>query len=99
MDQLSAIKDPQKRNERLIELNVQEQCINLFKNGMVQNFQIKCESHVAFTPQMAFREFMVWCMTLGMESFESWTLTLKGTLKSTNPSTLCTPKSLQNHPH
>jgi carbonic anhydrase len=42
MDQLVAIKDRKERNKRLIELNVQEQCINLFKNGMVQNYQIKC---------------------------------------------------------
>lgn len=34
--ELSAIEDEEKRYERLVELNVQEQCINLIKQAVVQ---------------------------------------------------------------
>lgn len=34
--ELNAIKDPEQRHRRLVELNVIEQCINLFKTGAVQ---------------------------------------------------------------
>lgn len=36
MDELNAIADEEKRYERLIELNVQEQCINVIKTAAVQ---------------------------------------------------------------
>lgn len=35
-DELNAIKDEEKRYERLVELNVQEQCVNLIKTAAVQ---------------------------------------------------------------
>jgi len=35
-NELDAIKDEQKRYDRLIELNVQEQCINVIKMAVVQ---------------------------------------------------------------
>ena len=35
-DELNAIKDEEKRYNRLIELNVQEQCVNLIKTAAVQ---------------------------------------------------------------
>lgn len=35
-EELLAIDDPEKRHKRLVELNVQEQCVNLIKNGAVQ---------------------------------------------------------------
>lgn len=35
-DELNAIKDEEKRYDRLIELNVQEQCVNLIKTAAVQ---------------------------------------------------------------
>lgn len=34
--ELDSIKDPEKRHRRLVELNVVEQCINLYKTGAVQ---------------------------------------------------------------
>jgi carbonic anhydrase len=34
--ELNAIEDPEQRHCRLVELNVIEQCINLFKTGAVQ---------------------------------------------------------------
>ena len=34
--QLNAIKDVEARQRRLVELNVQEQCLNVFKTGVVQ---------------------------------------------------------------
>lgn len=36
MDELDEIKDTEKKYERLIELNVQEQCVNLIKTAAVQ---------------------------------------------------------------
>jgi carbonic anhydrase len=38
-DELSAIKDPEERHRRLVELNVQEQCVNLFGNAIIQQAQ------------------------------------------------------------
>lgn len=35
-DELQAIPDPEERHRRLVELNVKEQCLNLFKTGHVQ---------------------------------------------------------------
>lgn len=35
-DELNAIEDSEQRHRRLVELNVIEQCINLFKTGVVQ---------------------------------------------------------------
>lgn len=35
-EELNAIKDEEKRYERLVELNVQEQCVNLIKTAAVQ---------------------------------------------------------------
>ena len=40
-DELDAIKDPEARHRRLVELNVVEQCINLFKTGAVQRRRIE----------------------------------------------------------
>jgi len=38
--ELDAINDPEERHRRLVELNVVEQCINLFKTGAVQRTRI-----------------------------------------------------------
>ncbi len=35
-DELEAIKDPEAYHRKLVELNVTEQCLNLFKTGVVQ---------------------------------------------------------------
>lgn len=40
-DELMSIKDPDKRFRRLVELNVQEQCFNLYTNSIVQQMQAK----------------------------------------------------------
>jgi len=38
-DELSQIPDKEERHKRLVELNVQEQCINLFGNSIIQKAQ------------------------------------------------------------
>ena len=35
-NQLDSIKDPERRHKRLVELNVTEQCMNLYKTAVVQ---------------------------------------------------------------
>ena len=40
-DELNKIEDPEKRHRRLVELNVIEQCINLFKTGVVQRKRVE----------------------------------------------------------
>lgn len=39
--ELNAIKDPEKRHRRLVEINVKEQCLNLFKSGAVQRHRVE----------------------------------------------------------
>jgi len=39
--ELDAISDPTARHRRLVELNVIEQCINLFKTGVVQRRRVE----------------------------------------------------------
>jgi carbonic anhydrase len=39
-EELKAIEDPQKQFDRLVELNVEEQCINVIKTAVVQQFYI-----------------------------------------------------------
>jgi carbonic anhydrase len=39
--ELDAIQDPEARHRRLVELNVVEQCINLFKTGVVQRRRVQ----------------------------------------------------------
>ena len=34
--EMNSIEDPEERNKRLVELNVQEQCINIIKTAEVQ---------------------------------------------------------------
>ena len=38
--ELDRIKDPEERHRRLVELNVKEQCINLYKTGVVQRRRV-----------------------------------------------------------
>jgi carbonic anhydrase len=38
--ELNAIEDPEMRHRRLVELNVIEQCLNLFKTGAVQRKRV-----------------------------------------------------------
>jgi len=38
--ELDSIKDPEARHRRLVELNVVEQCLNLFKTGVVQRQRV-----------------------------------------------------------
>jgi len=38
-DELQKISDPERRHQRLVELNVQEQCLKLFSNSFVQHMQ------------------------------------------------------------
>jgi carbonic anhydrase len=40
-EELDAIKDPEQRHKRLVELNVVEQCLNLFKTGAVQKKRVE----------------------------------------------------------
>ena len=40
-DELSQITDPEKKHRRLVELNIQEQCFNLYGNSIVQQMQAK----------------------------------------------------------
>ena len=42
---LDAIKDPEARQRRLVEFNVEEQCINVFKTAVVQKRRV--ETHLA----------------------------------------------------
>ena len=44
-DQLDAIIDPEERHKRLVELNVTEQCMNLFKTSVVQTRIAKSGNH------------------------------------------------------
>ena len=37
--ELDSIKDPEERHQRLVELNVKEQCINVYKTGVVQEMR------------------------------------------------------------
>jgi carbonic anhydrase len=39
-EELDMIEDPEQRHRRLVELNVVEQCINLFKTGVVQRRRV-----------------------------------------------------------
>ena len=39
--ELDRIKDPEKRHRRLCELNVIEQCINVYKTGVVQRKRVE----------------------------------------------------------
>lgn len=39
--ELDKIKDPEKRHRRLVELNVIEQCINVYKTGVVQRKRVE----------------------------------------------------------
>jgi hypothetical protein len=40
-EELDSIADPEARHRRLVELNVVEQCINLFKTGVVQRQRVE----------------------------------------------------------
>jgi carbonic anhydrase len=39
--ELDSIKDPEERHKRLVDLNVIEQCVNLFKTGVIQARRIE----------------------------------------------------------
>ena len=41
MNELNAIEDEQQRYDRLVELNVQEQCFNVMKTAMVQQMYLE----------------------------------------------------------
>lgn len=53
-DELNFIVDPEERYRRLVELNVIEQCVNLFKTGVVQRRRLATyKKGVAFaTPRI-----------------------------------------------
>ena len=40
-EELNDIRDPEHRHRRLVELNVVEQCLNLFKTGAVQRRRVE----------------------------------------------------------
>ena len=40
-DELDAIEDEEVRHRRLVELNVAEQCLNLYKTGVVQKRRLE----------------------------------------------------------
>lgn len=42
--ELDAIKDPEQRHRRLVELNVVEQCINVYKTGVVQRRRLETKN-------------------------------------------------------
>jgi carbonic anhydrase len=52
--ELDGIKDPEKRHRRLVELNVIEQCINLFKTGAIQRQRVTTyrEGQAYVTPRI-----------------------------------------------
>jgi carbonic anhydrase len=39
--ELDAIKDPEDRHRRMVEINAVEQCVNLFKTGVVQRMRLE----------------------------------------------------------
>jgi len=41
VDELDAIKDPEQKHRRFVELNVMEQCLNLYKTSVVQAKRLK----------------------------------------------------------
>ena len=41
VDELNAIQDPEARHRRIVEINVVEQCLNLYKTGVVQRKRLK----------------------------------------------------------
>jgi carbonic anhydrase len=47
--ELDAIDDPEARHRRLVEINVIEQCINLFKTGIVQRRRVETFNDDTFT--------------------------------------------------
>jgi carbonic anhydrase len=53
-EELNAIKDPEARHRRLVELNVIEQCINLCKTGVVQRRRVESfkAGHPYTTPRI-----------------------------------------------
>jgi carbonic anhydrase len=51
--ELDAIKDPEKRHRRLVELNVVEQCLNVYKTGVVQRRRMETKNEPPYTvPQI-----------------------------------------------
>jgi len=42
--ELDRIKDPEERHRRLVELNVVEQCVNLYKTGVVQRRRLETKN-------------------------------------------------------
>ena len=52
--ELDSIRDPERRHRRLVELNVIEQCLNLFKTGAVQRslVQTKVGGSAYTTPRI-----------------------------------------------
>lgn len=41
LEELEALKTEDERFRRLVELNVQEQCVNIFKMGVIQRHQMQ----------------------------------------------------------
>ena len=51
--ELDAIKDPEKRHRRLVELNVVEQCLNVYKTGVVQRRRMETKNEPPYpVPQI-----------------------------------------------
>lgn len=51
--ELDAIKDPEARHRRLVELNVVEQCINVYKTGVVQRRRLETKNESPYpVPQI-----------------------------------------------
>lgn len=51
-DHLDHISDPEERHRRLVELNVVEQCLNLYKTGVVQRRQIETRPSGEMVPRI-----------------------------------------------
>jgi carbonic anhydrase len=48
--ELDRIKDPEERHRKLVELNVVEQCVNLYKTGVVQRQRLETKKEGGHYP-------------------------------------------------
>ena len=63
-DELDVIQDPNMRSRKLVELNVEEQCLNIFKTAVVQKRRVEThmEAKAGTNPHVTFSEPQVHAM-------------------------------------
>ena len=63
-DELDVIQDPNARSRKLVELNVEEQCLNIFKTAVVQKRRVEThmEAKAGTNPHVTFSEPQVHAM-------------------------------------